>query len=131
MRFLKSASPVLLWVLQILFSFLFVMTGVGKFRGAFWVAGFARWGYPDGFRVVVGVLEIVAGALLAFPWTASYAAALIVCIMIGAEGTLILNHEKIAPPIVWMVIVTTIGIGRRHRAWRPNARAAAPALDPV
>ena len=131
MRFRKSARPVSLWVLQILVCVLFVMTGVGKFRGTFWVAAFARWGYPDGFRVVIGVVEIIAGALLAFPWTASYAAALIVCIMIGAEGTLILHHERLAPPIVWIVIVTIIGIGRRQRAWRPSARGTSPALDPV
>lgn len=131
MRILKRVGPVLLWVLQALVSVGFVMFGVGKFRGAFWIAGFARWGYPDALRVVIGVLEITGGVLLAFPWTASYAAALIGCIMVGATATLILHKEPAGAPIVWGTVMVLIGIGRRRRAWRPHARNTPAALDSV
>ena len=131
MRNLKTAGTVLLWVLQILVSLAFIGTGIGKFRGAFWIAGFARWGYPDSFRLLIGALEVAGGLLLAFPRTASYAAALIGCIMVGAAGTLVLHHERAFAPIVWFVCIAFIGGVRRRRAWRPFSRSVPAALDPV
>jgi uncharacterized membrane protein YphA (DoxX/SURF4 family) len=119
MRFLKAAGPVMLWALQILASVGFVLTGFAKFFAPFWIAGFTRWGYPDSFRMLIGVLEIVGGLLLAFPRTASYAAAMLACIMVGAFGTLIAHGEPWKAPIVWMVVIVVIGIARRRAALRP------------
>jgi putative oxidoreductase len=131
MRYLKIAGTVMLWVLQILVSVGFVLTGVAKFRPGFWVAGFARWGYPDSFRMLIGVLEIAGGLLLAFPATASYAAAFIGCIMVGAVGTLFMHNEPSAAPIVWMVALAFLGFVRRRRAWRPVPDVGRAAGNPV
>jgi putative oxidoreductase len=131
MRNLKTVGTVMLWVLQTLVSLGFIGTGIGKFHGAFWIAAFARWGYPDSFRLLIGVLEVAGGLLLAFPRTASYAAALIGCIMVGAAGTLVLHKERAFAPIVWFACTVFIGIVRRRRAWRPISRRVPAALDPV
>ena len=119
MRNLKKAGVALLWTVQILVCLAFIMTGVAKFRAPFWIDGFARWGYPDWFRVTIGVLEIVGGLLIALPATASYATALLGGILAGAAATLLLHNENPAAPIVWFVVVVLIGVSRRSRAWRP------------
>jgi putative oxidoreductase len=131
MRHLKSTGRAALWTLQILAAVGFVLTGLAKFRAPFWIAGFARWGYPDGFRIAIGVLEVAGGVLLLFPRTSSYAAALLGSIMIGAVVTLLLHHEPFLAPVVWGAVLAVIGGVRRPRAARPASRAVPPTLDPV
>jgi putative oxidoreductase len=131
MRALKATRTVILWVLQLFACLGFVVIGIAKFRAPFWIHGFARWGYPDWFRLQIGVLEVASGVLLAFPRTASYAAALLVCIMAGAAGTLAVHGERMSAPIVWVVLLAIVGIARFRRAWRPAATRAALASGPV
>jgi len=118
MRHLKIGT-VLLWVVQILAAFAFLMVGFGKFTNAFWLKAFPRWGYSDGFRMLIGVLEIIGGLLIAVPRTTLYAAILLGTIMIGAAATLVLNHEKLFPPLFWLVVLSLLGVARRRQAWRP------------
>ena len=131
MRYLKTAGTVMLWALQIFATVGFTVAGIGKFRSAFWIAAFARWGFSDGFRMLIGVLELAGGLLLAFPRTTSYAAVLIGCIMVGAAGTLVLHKEPWAAPVFWLVIMALLGIARRRRAWRPVSRTVPAALNQV
>jgi uncharacterized membrane protein YphA (DoxX/SURF4 family) len=134
MRYLKIAGIVLLWIVQLLAAFAFLNIGFGKFVGPFWIKAFARWGYSDGFRILIGVLEMAGGALLALPQTTMYAAALIDVIMIGAAGTLLLNgepHRQVAAPIVWMILVSGLALARRRRTWRPARRGVSMAADTV
>jgi len=121
----------ILWFLQMWTAFAFVVIGFGKFRNPFWLAAFPRWGYSDGFRMLIGVLEILGGLLIVFPRTASYAAILIDAIMIGALGTLVLNHEKFFAPIFWLILVSVVGYARRRQAWRPAGRGVPAAVDTV
>ncbi len=125
------AGRALLWIAQIWAAFAFVVIGFGKFRNPFWLAAFPRWGYSDGFRMLIGVLEMLAGVLIAFPQTASYAAVLIDVIMLGAVGTLVVHHEKLFPPIFWLIVVSIVGFARRRRAWRPSASAPPAHADTV
>jgi len=134
MRYVRIAGSVLLWIVQILAAAAFVAIGFGKFGNPFWLRAFARWGYSDAFRILIGVLEMTGGVLLAIPWTTAYAAALIDVIMIGAAGTLLLNDEprrQIAAPIVWMIIATSLGFARRRRTWRPARRGTPVTVDTV
>jgi uncharacterized membrane protein YphA (DoxX/SURF4 family) len=126
-----KAGRVILWIVQIWAALAFVVVGIGKFRNPFWLAAFPRWGYSDGFRMLVGVLEALGGLLLAFPRTVSYAAILIDIVMIGALGTLVVNHEKLFPPIFWLIVVSIVGYARRRQAWRPAARQTPAAVDTV
>jgi hypothetical protein len=131
MRYVKTAGTMMMWALQAFASFAFVFIGIAKFWQPFWIAGFARWGYSGSFRMLIGVLELAGGVMLAFPPTASYAAALIGCIMLGAVGTLALHNEHPTPPLFWFFVMALIGLVRWHRAWRPKSHAAQAALDPV
>lgn len=131
MRQFKTA---LLWIVQILAALAFVAIGIGKFSSPFWLRAFARWGYSDAFRMLIGVLEMTGGVLLAIPQTTVYAAALIDAIMIGAAGTLLAHVEprgQLFAPIFWAVIVSSLGYARRLRAWRPAGRGASVAADTV
>ena len=127
----RRAGRAILWIFQIWAAFAFVVVGVGKVRNHFWLAAFPRWGYSAGFRMLIGVLEIVGGLLIVFPRTASYAAVLIGAIMIGAVGTLVVNHEKLFPPIFWLIVVSIVGYARRTQAWRPSAHAVSTTADSV
>jgi len=131
MRYLKAAGTVTIWTLQVLASLGFVYIGIAKFRPGFWIAGFARWGYSDSFRMLIGVLEVAGGALLAFPPTASYAAAVLGCILAGAIGTLVLHNEHPFPPLVWIAVTALIGLVRLPRMWRPGPRGVPATLDTV
>jgi putative oxidoreductase len=131
MRVLRIVATALLWTLQVLAALGFIGTGIAKFAVPFWIQAFARWGYPGWFRMLIGVLEIAGGLLLAFPRTASYAASLLCCILVGAAGTLVLHREPAAPPFVWFAVIAIVGIARFRRAWRPSAKTNALAVGQV
>ena len=81
MRLVKTIA---LWALQIFIGSMFVLVGVLKFQDPTWVRNFARWGYPDGFYIVVGVLEAAGGAAMLVPRLTTYAALLLITVMAGA-----------------------------------------------
>ena len=82
---LKTAG---IWTLSILLAALFVVTGAPKLLGAEgWVHHFARWGYPDWLRLVIGGLEVGAAALLCIPRLATVGAGVVVVVMAGASYT--------------------------------------------
>jgi uncharacterized membrane protein YphA (DoxX/SURF4 family) len=56
-------------------------------------ADFARWGFPAGFNLVCGGLEIVGAALLLSPSTRLWGLALLGAIMAGAIFSLLRNRE--------------------------------------
>lgn len=125
MRVLKMVGTAALWIVQILAAAAFVVIGVAKFASPEWAHKFARWGYPDGFYLAIGALEIGGAMLLLVPKLSSYGAALLGAIMAGAAATHALHHEtaRIAAPLMWLAIVALIGVARRRRAWRPGVRA--------
>lgn len=127
----RKVRGVVLWIFQGWAAFAFVVIGIGKFRNPFWLTAFHRWGYSDGFRMLIGVLECLGGLLIAFPRTAVYGAIVIDTIMVGALGTLLLNHDKLFPPIFWLIVVSIVAYARRTQAWRPAARRMPAAMDTV
>ena len=64
---MRQVKIIAVWTLQILVGLMFVMLGVMKFQDPSWLRNFARWGYPDGFYMVVGVLEAAGGAAMLVP----------------------------------------------------------------
>ena len=108
MRIIKTIA---LWALQILFGGWFVLVGVMKFLDPVWARSFARWGYPDGFYLVIGVLEAVGGIGLLVPRLTTYAALLLMTIMAGAVLTHLMHGE-------WQRLQD----GDRPRGRRPSHR---------
>ena len=122
MRYLKVAGNVALWIVQVLAAAGFGAIGIGKFVDPNWARKFAAWGYPDGFYMAIGALELLGGVLLLVPRLASYAASLLGVIMIGALATHLLHAEtlRLRAPLPWLALMIIIGVARRRRAWRPQ-----------
>jgi putative oxidoreductase len=120
MRVSRIVGSVALWIVNILAAAAFIAIGLAKFGLPEWAIKFERWGYPDGFYMVIGALEVAGGALLLVPRMASYAAALLGAILIGAAATHALHDEttRVAAPLMWLAVMALIGIARRRRAWR-------------
>lgn len=125
MRGLRTVGTVALWIINALAAAAFVAIGLAKFGSPGWAIKFDRWGYPDGFYLVIGALEIAGGVLLLVPRLSSYAAALLGAILIGAAATHVLHDEgaRVAAPLMWLAVMALIGVARRRRAWRPVIRA--------
>ena len=71
-------------------------------------ADFARWGFPAGFNLVCGGLELVGAALLVLPPTRLWGLVLLGAIMAGALFTLLRNREPLshlAPAVAIGVLV--------------------------
>jgi len=125
MRVLRTAGTVALWTVQVLAAAAFVAIGIAKFASPVWARNFARWGYPDGFYLVIGALEVGGAILLLVPKLSSYAAALLGAIMVGAAATHAIHNEavRVSAPLMWLGVVALVGVARRRRAWRPGVRA--------
>jgi putative oxidoreductase len=121
MRFVRLAGTIGGWALQVLLGALFILLGAGKFGDPSWERKFARWGYPDGFYMVVGVLEALGGLMLLVPRLTSYAAGMLGIIMIGASLTHVVHGEsaRVFPPLIYLALLATVGVARRHAAARP------------
>jgi len=124
MRILKLAGT---WTLQALLGALFVVLGVAKFSDPSWARKFAGWGYPDGFYMAVGVLEIAGGLMVIVPRVASYGAVVIVTVMVGAVLTHLVHGEthRLISPLMFLAIAAAVGWLRRMSAARP-ARTPKP-----
>src|SRR5262245_48586303 len=121
MRIVKITA---LWTLQIAFGVLCLLVGTGKFGDPNWVRRFAEWGYPAGFYLVVGVLEIIGGLLILIPRVASYGSLLIMAVMVGAIVPHLTHGEmrRLMSPAAFLLIAAGVGWLRRHDA-RPLLRA--------
>jgi hypothetical protein len=94
-----------------------------------WARNFARWGYPDGFYLVIGALEAAGGVLLLVPRFTSYAAALLGVIMIGASLTHWLHGEmgRVTSPLMYVAALVIVGVAR----WRSSIRLRSAPRTPA
>jgi uncharacterized membrane protein YphA (DoxX/SURF4 family) len=82
------------WLLTILMAVLMVGPGSQKFTGNTWARMFREWGYPDGFYLVIGAIEVIGGIALLVPRFASASAIVLMCVMIGAAATQVWNGSR-------------------------------------
>lgn len=107
--------------LSVVLAFWFIGSGMSKLLGAQGqIDNFANWGYPGWFMYLTGTLEVLAALLLLVSLfvarLATAGAAILVCIMIGALYTRVVNGESVGtiiPPIVLLVAAAIIGWMRR------------------
>lgn len=84
-RIAKAVGP---WIPALLLVPIFIPSAWDKFSDAGgWAHAFRVWGYPDWFRVLIGVIELSAVTLLVLGRTAALGAILIIVVMLGAMGT--------------------------------------------
>lgn len=102
---------ILAWILQGLLGLMFIMAGFGKITGSkMHVEGFTKWGYPQWFRIVTGVIELGAAILLIVGfWNGTAAligAAILVAVGIGG----VLTHVRIKDTMKDTAMIGVLGL---------------------
>ena len=111
----SKAKNIVGWVLQILLGVLFALSGAQKLMGEAEVAAnFERWGYPDWFLMLTGVLELLGAIGLLIPMTAGLAASGLVLLMLGAAWTHLSNNEGLFAlvPLVFAALLAVVAYMR-------------------
>ena len=107
------------------------LAGIAKFQGDIWQRMFEGWGYAPWFASVVGATEIGGVLMLTVRKLSSYAAMLLIVIMLGAIWAVLTNESQLGPgmPAIHISILGIILAVRWKSRWRPGmARGArAPA----
>ena len=119
----EKAKTALLWIVTVIGALGIAAAGVTKFASAeMWNELFTEWGYSIGFKSLIGVLEVSAAALVLVPRFATYAAALVCAIMLGAVYTVIVNQSDlgIVAPMGNLILFSVIAFARRNDRWTPG-----------
>jgi uncharacterized membrane protein YphA (DoxX/SURF4 family) len=122
---LKVTKIVGIWLPAILLILIFAPQGWSKFSDTSgWAVAFRYWGYPDWFRVAIGILELAAVALLALGRTAAFGAIIIVVVMLGAWATHLIydGGRHMTSEIVPLVLASIVLIVRRRQVTGALAR---------
>ena len=107
----RIANEVALWIITLFVTLVCLRSGWLKVTGnVFWVRDFHRWGYPDWFRIVVGIAELTAMALLLVPRFASYGASLFATVMLGAIFTHYTHNETSRLPFNLLLLALSLVI---------------------
>lgn len=126
----KIAKVAGMWLPAILLILIFARQGWSKFDDASgWARAFRHWGYPDWFRVLIGVIELAAVLLLALGRTAAFGAVLIIVVMLGAWATHLIfdGGRHLTSEVVPLVLASIVLVLRRRQlasaiAWFRGAR---------
>src|SRR5262245_23681404 len=109
-----------LWAVALFLVFIFAQQGPAKFSDSSgWARAFAGWHYPVWFRILIGVVETLAAALLLTRRTAPIGATLIALVMLGGMGTHIYwgRPQQVTSEMVPLVLSIIVLRGRwRHFA---------------
>lgn len=128
MKYLKVGGK---WVLTILLAVLMAGPGSQKFTSNTWERMFRQWGYPDGFYLVIGAVEVIGGLALLIPRTASYGAIMLAIVMIGAAATQILKGGRNGVgEIVFASLLILLAVIRWADRLRFQKRVAEPVPAP-
>lgn len=115
----RIAKEIVLWILTLFLSLVCLRSGWLKLTGNLsWIRDFHRWGYPDWFRLVVGIAEITAMLLLLAPRFAAYGASIFGLVMLGAIFTHATHNESTRLPfnLLLLAISLVIIVARRPAA---------------
>jgi putative oxidoreductase len=115
---IKGAKVLGIWLPAILLVLIFAPQGWSKFNDASgWANAFRHWGYPDWFRVTIGVMEIAAVALLLLGRTAAFGALLIIVVMLGGMATHVIfdGGRHMTSEVVPLVLASVVLFLRRNQ----------------
>jgi len=111
-----SHPSTLTFVLRLLLAAFFLfMAGKNLAGDQTMAADFARWGYPDAFRVFTAVLQVVGALLLLIPVTAFAGSVLLFFVLLGAVATH-LRHDPaatLASPVVALLVLLPVLLAHR------------------
>jgi putative oxidoreductase len=107
----RIVKEVVIWLVTLFLALVCLRSGLLKLTGNdFWVSDFHRWGYPDWFRMVVGIAELTSLALLLVPRFASYGASLFAVVMLGAMVTHYTHNETSRLPFNLLLLTLSLVI---------------------
>ena len=125
MTYMKTGGK---WLLQVLMTVAMTGAGLAKFTAPAWQRMFRQWGYPEGFYLVIGVVETAGGIALLIPGTASYSAIVLAVVMVAASATRIRGSgESGVGEIVFALVLTAIAVLR----WRDRIRFSPTPPNPA
>jgi uncharacterized membrane protein YphA (DoxX/SURF4 family) len=119
------------WLLQVLLAAGFASIGFGKFVDQFWVRSFERWGYPAGFHIVTGVIEMGCGLLLLVPKLSSYAALALGGVMLAAMATHASAGQPWTRPLPHLTLLLLLAAVRWRSRWKPGRASRVSDAAPV
>lgn len=103
--------------LRVLLALFFLFVAAKNLSGdAQMATDFQRFGFPDWFRVVVAVLQIVGAVLLFVPGTTWIGCGVLAFVLVGA----IVSHVRHDPlssalsPLVFLVLVGVVALASRR-----------------
>ena len=112
----RIVKEVVLWIIALFLALVCLRSGWLKVTGnIFWVRDFHRWGYPDWFRIVVGIAELTSMVLLLVPRFASYGASLFAVVMLGAIYTHATHNESSRLPFILFLLALSLIIAFTRR----------------
>ena len=112
----RIVKEVVLWIIALFLALVCLRSGWLKVAGnIFWVRDFRRWGYPDWFRIVVGIAELTSMVLLLVPRFAGYGASLFVVVMLGAISTHATHNESSRLPFNLFLLTLSLIIAFTRR----------------
>ena len=112
----RIVKEVVLWIIALFLAVVCLRSGWLKVTGnIFWVRDFHRWGYPDWFRIVVGIAELTSMVLLLVPRFAGYGASLFVVVMLGAIYTHATHNESSRLPFNLFLLALSLIIAFTRR----------------
>ena len=107
----RIVKEVVLWIITLFLTLVCLRSGWLKVTGnIFWVRDFHRWGYPDWFRIAVGIAELTSMVLLLVPRFASYGASLFAAVMLGAMFTHYTHDESSRLPFNLLLLTLSLVI---------------------
>jgi putative oxidoreductase len=127
-RLWNAAKYIAAWIAVAILVFGFTRAGLSKLgHSGAWVTAFRYWGYPDWFRVTIGIVEVSAALLLLWPSSSPIGAVLIICVMVGAEAThIVKDHgQHMSSEVVPLALAAVVIVTRRHQARALLARGVA------
>ena len=102
---------ILAWALQGILALLFIMAASGKVTGSkMHIEGFTKWGYPQWFRVVTGVIELAAAFLLIIGFWNETAAIIgaVILVAVGIGG--VITHLRIKDTMKDTAMILVLGV---------------------
>jgi putative oxidoreductase len=117
----RIAKEIAAWLLALWLCYVFFRAGIDKFDDASgWSRAFRGWGFAVWFRVLIGVLEVIAALMLLVPRIVVYGTITIGVVMIGAAVTQLLHHRPHPAAYMMLVLATVLFVLRRKDRWRPG-----------
>jgi putative oxidoreductase len=123
---MRIAKEVALWVMALFLVYVFTKAGIQKFSDTSgWARAFHAWGYPVWFRVLIGIIEVAAAALLLYRPLAALGALLITFVMLGAMGThvFVQHRPSQATNEIFLLVLALLVLTGRSRPWITATRA--------